>query len=159
YGCAAVDRHQALAARTRARRVFLDTRHGEGAGRLDDRARVLEYILNGCTDLIRVDEHDLIHMLAGEREAFLADALHRNAVGKHTDALERHAPPHAQRFVHRCRVLGFDTDDLDLRIQILDVHGNAADETAAADRHKDRIYRAAALAQDLNANGALARDH
>ena len=46
-----------------------------------------------------------------------------------------------------------------LRVQVLRVHGDAGDEAAAADRHEDGVELAARLAQDLDRDGALPRDH
>ena len=43
-------------------------------------------------------------------------------------------------------------------IEVLDVHRDARDQPAAADRHEDRIQLAAALAQDLHRDRALAGD-
>ena len=46
-----------------------------------------------------------------------------------------------------------------LRIQIFRVERDAGDESAAADRHEDRVDLAARLPQDLHRDGALPRDH
>ena len=90
---ATVDRDQPLAGHAAPRRILFDAGHGESPRRLDDRTGVLEHILDGCTDLVRIHEHDLIHVLAREREAFLADALHGNAIGEYADALLKGARP------------------------------------------------------------------
>ena len=61
------------------------------AGRLDDRARVLEHVLDGGADLVGVGQQHLVDQTAAQREGLLAHAPHRDAVGEHADALERHA--------------------------------------------------------------------
>ena len=61
--------------------------------------------------------------------------------------------------MHRRRVLRLDADDAHPRREILHVGRDAGDEAAAADRHEDRVEIALMLAQHLDRNRALARDH
>ncbi len=93
-----------------ARDVALDAGDRERAGRLGDRAVVLEDVLDRGADLVGVHQHHLVDVLAREPEGFLADAPHRHAVGEDADALERHALARLERVVHARGVLGFDAD-------------------------------------------------
>jgi hypothetical protein len=98
--------------------------------------------------------------LLRQAKRLLADAPHRDPVRERTDTVERHPPAGPQRFIHAGRVLGFDTDDLDARIQGLGVRRDAADQAAAADGDEDRIdLIAMLLAQDFHCDRALPRDH
>ena len=45
------------------------------------------------------------------------------------------------------------------RVEVLHVHRDAGEQSAAADRHEDRVELAAGLAQDLDRDRALAGDH
>ncbi len=60
--------------------------------------------------------------------------------------------------MHGRRIFRLDADDADARIQLLDVDGDAGDESAAADGHEHGIEFARGLAQDFHADGALAGD-
>ena len=156
---AARDGDEPLAAPAGPRHVLLDARHRERAGRLRDRTRIFEQVLDRGAGFVGVDEHDLVDVLAHETEGFLADASHRHAVGKHADAIERDAPARAQRFVHRRRVSRLDADHLDARIEVLHVGRDARDQPAAADRHEYRVEFATGLPQDLDRNRARPADH
>src|SRR4029077_5352453 len=70
---AAVDRHDALAAPTLAREIFLQPRHRQCPCGLDDRAGVFEHILDGRADLVGRYQQDLIDLSMAEREGLLAD--------------------------------------------------------------------------------------
>ena len=54
----------------------------ERAGRLEDRARVLEDVLERRADRVGVDENDLVDVLPDEAKRLLAHLLHRDAVGE-----------------------------------------------------------------------------
>src|ERR1700730_5371618 len=155
---AAVDRHQALAAPAFACRVFLEPGDRQRPGRLDDRARVLEHVLDRGADLVGAEQHDLVHVAATQRKGLLADAPHRHAVGENSHPLEGDAPARLERVVHAGGVLRFDADDFHARVQVLDVYRDAGEQAATADRHEDRIQVAAALAQDLHRDGPLPGD-
>ena len=104
-------RDQRASAAACARDVALDAGHGERAGRLGDRAVVLEDVLDRGADLVRVDQQHLVDVLLRQPEGLLADAAHGDAVGEDADALERHALAGAQRIVHARGVLRLDADD------------------------------------------------
>ena len=138
--------------------VFLDARHRQRAGRLGDRAVVLEDVLDGRADLVGADQHDFVHVFLREPEGLLSDPAHRDAVGEYADPVERDAPAGPERVVHARRVLGLDADDPDLRVERLHVRRDAGNEPASADRHEYRVERPGVLAQDLHADGALPGD-
>ena len=94
------------------------------------------------------------------RKVSSPDLLHRHAVGEQPDlgaACTRW--PAASERVMASAVYRLHADDLDLRAQALDVGGDARDQSAAAHGDEDGVDRAAVLAQDLHADGALAGDH
>ncbi len=88
---AAVDRDDAFVAPALPRDEFLDACDRERSGRLDNRARILEHVLNGGADLIRIQKQDLIDILAAQRQCLFADPLHGDAVREDTNLVERHA--------------------------------------------------------------------
>jgi hypothetical protein len=69
--------------------VFLGAGHGQRAGRLEHRARVLEHVLDRRADGVGVDQHHLVDVLLAQAEGFLADVLHRRAVGEQADCSSR----------------------------------------------------------------------
>src|SRR5690348_7913787 len=156
---AAVDRHIPVAVRAAAGHMALDAGDCERAGRLEDRASILEHILDRRTDLITTHQHDLIDVAPRELEGLFADTAYGNAVGEHTDTLECDALALAQRLVHCRRVFRLHPDDLHARIKLLDVGTDATDQPAATDRHEDGIDLTAALAHQLHADGALSGNH
>ena len=127
------------------------------AGRLDDGTRVLEDVLDAGADLVGVDQHDLVDVLAAQPESFLPDAAHRDAVGESPDSLERHAVRRAQRIVHGRGIHRLDADDPDRGFRYFTYDGDAGDESAAADRHEDGVDLAARLTQDLHGRWCPAR--
>src|SRR5690606_14776083 len=137
----------------------LQARDGERAGRLHDDAAVLENVLDRGADLVRLDEHDLVDDLAGHGEGVIADAPDGDAVREDADVLERDRRTVHERVVHARRVDGLDADDRDVRIELLDIRADAADEPAAADRHEDRRGRGLPLPRQLDADRPLSRDH
>ena len=66
----------------------LDARDRERARRLEDRARVLEHVLDRRARGVGVDQHDVVDQLAADPERLLADLLHRDAVGEQADVRE-----------------------------------------------------------------------
>ena len=140
-----------------ALRVALHAGDGERAGRLHDDAHVLEDVLDGRADLVRVDEDDLVDDLARDAKRLLADAPHGDAVGERADALERDEPSGAQRLVHARRLVGLDADDLDAGVAMLEIRADAADEAAAADGHEDRVRHSAATAARARRRSCLGR--
>ncbi len=131
----------------------------QGAGRLQDRAGVLEHILDRRADGVVVDADDLVDIQLRQPESFLADLFHRHAIGKNAHARQRDALALAQRTRHGIGILRLDADDPDFRPQPLDVGRHAGDQAAAADRNVDRMDRAGMLAQQLHRHRALPGDH
>ena len=131
----------------------------ERARGLHHGARVLEDVLDRRADLVGVDQHHLVDELARQAEGLLAHLAHRHAVGEEVHVRQRHAPAGLERGVHRVRVHGLHADDPRARRDALHVGGDAGDQPAAAHRDEDRVDGLRVLAQDLHADGALARDH
>ena len=69
----------------------LDAGDGQGTGRLDDRAGVLEHVLDGGADFVRAHQQDLVDELARQPEGLLTHAFDRNTVREYADSVERHA--------------------------------------------------------------------
>ena len=136
----AAQRRRRAAARARCARLDVRLQAGERqrAGRLHDRARVVEDVLDRGADLVVVDADDLVHRRLHDREGVLADLLHRDAVGEQPDIVEPHAVSGRQRLRHRVGIDRLDADHLHVGPQRLDVGADAGDQSAAADRHEDR---------------------
>ena len=80
---AAGDRRRSVRSLVRCARTHaLTPAIGERARRLEDRARVLEHVLDRGADRVGVDAHHLVDVLAREAERLLADLLDRDAVGE-----------------------------------------------------------------------------
>jgi hypothetical protein len=112
--------------------VFLDAGHAEGAGRLEDRAGVLEDVLDGGADLVGVYEHHFIHRFAAQAEGLAAHAFHRDTVGKQPHLLEGDPFPGGEGLLHGGGVDRLHADDLDVREEMFDVGRDTADESAPA---------------------------
>ena len=81
---------QAIATKVRSLRAMalaprLDAGDRQRAGRLEDRARVLEHVLERGADRVGVDQHHVVDQLAADAERLLADLLDRDAVGEQAD--------------------------------------------------------------------------
>jgi hypothetical protein len=155
------------AARHRDQRRALDPRllhvglrrRPERAGRLQDRARVLEHVLDGGTDRVRVDADHRVDVLAREPEGLLAHALDGDAVREEAHLRQRYPSPGLQGAGHRIRVHRLHPDHLGLRPEPLHVRGDAADQASSSDGDEDGVDGARMLAQDLHPDGALSGDH
>jgi hypothetical protein len=71
--------------------IRLGAGHGQRARRFQHGARILENILDRRADCIGIDQHHLVHILLAQAEGFLADVLHRRAVGEQPDLFQAHA--------------------------------------------------------------------
>ncbi len=72
--------------------------------------------------------------------------------------LEHHAAFGRQRLLHARRIVGFDTDDLDLGTQLFDVGSDAGDQPTAADRHENGVRMTGVLTQQFHRHCALSGD-
>ena len=128
------------------------------SGRLHDRPRVVEDVLDRRADLVvrrRGRSRRTVDCTIGKVRR--ADLLDRDAIGEDADAIEHDAAAHRQRLVHRVGLEGLDADHVDLRAQRLDVAGDAGDQAAAADRHEDRVDRVPACAAGSRARPSPVR--
>ena len=82
----------------------------ERAGRLEDRPRLVEHVLDRGADLVVRDADDLVHRRLHDRERDLADLAHRDAVSEDPDAVERDPPARGHRLEHRVRFERLDAD-------------------------------------------------
>ena len=139
-------------------RVLLGAGHAQGAGRLEDAARILEHILDRCADGVGIDHDEVVDQGAHEAKCFNAHQLDGRAVGEQAHVLQRHATPSAHRAQHGVGVFGLHADHFDLGAHCLDVSGDAGDEAAAADGHEDGIDRPLVLTQDFHRHRALTGD-
>ncbi len=119
--------------------VFLDPGNTESTGRFGDRAGIVVDILDCGTDLVSADGNDLVHVVAADIEGVLADLRHRHAVGEQPDLRQHHALTGGHGGLQAIGIVRFDADDLDFRAQVFHVGGDTGDQTAAADRHEDRV--------------------
>ncbi len=102
--------------------------------------------------------NNLVHGGLGNLEAELAHLLHRDAVGEDADVVESHAPSGLEGPIERVRLEGLDAYDLHGRRKVLEVAPDPGDQPAPADRNEDRV-EVAAVAEDLDGDRALSRDH
>nr|GEU28525.1 hypothetical protein [Tanacetum cinerariifolium] len=139
--------------------IGLGARNGQRAGRLQDAAGVREHVLDGGADGVGIDNDDVIDILLGEAEGFLAHQAHGRAVRKQADVRQRDAFAGLDAAGHGVRIHGLHADDLDVRADRLDVAGNAGNQPAAADGDKNCVDRPRVLAQDFHADRALAGNY
>ena len=85
------DGDEVLVLQALTRRVALEAGVGQRAGGLQDRAAVLENILDGGADFVVANDDHLVHILAAEPERLLAHLAHGHAVGEDADVVERYA--------------------------------------------------------------------
>ncbi len=152
-------RHQGLAGECALSDIFLQARHGHGAGRLGDGARVVEHVLHSGADLVGGDGHHLVHQLAQEAEGLLADLGHGHAIGEQAHLGEQHAASRLQGRLQTGRVLGLDGNQADLGADVLQIGGHAGHQPAPAHWHEQGIQRRAVLAGYLQTHGALTGNH
>ena len=131
----------------------------QSPGRLEDRTRILEHVLDRRADRVVVDQDHFVHQLAAQPKGFDAHLLDRNAVGEQPHLLELHSPAGGQRTRHRIRVDRLHANQSDLRPQPFDVGADARNQSPPADRDENGVDRPAVLTQDFHADGALACDH
>jgi len=151
----AVDAGQYLAAQSLALDILLHAGHAERPGRFDDRAILVEYILDGGAYLVGIHQNDLVHIFTHQIEGVFTDLFHRYTVGKDADLRQHHALAGLDRIVHGCRIIRLHTDDLRVGRIVLQIHRHAGDQAAAADGHEHRIHIVFHLPQQLFGDRSL----
>src|SRR4029077_2207389 len=115
-------------------------------------------ILDRSANLIVRHDNDVVDEFFAELERFLPDLAHCDAVGEHADMVEYDAFTRFERARHGVGFFRLHPDNLHFRTQLLDVYGDAGNQTAAADWHKDRMKIPRVLLQNLQADRALTGD-
>ena len=118
---AAGDRDERAVLRAMALDPCLDAGDRQRAGRLEDRARVLEHVLQRGARGVGVDQHHFVDEFARDSERLRADLLHRDAVGEEADVRELDAASRGERARHRVGIDRLDADDPDLGTHALHV--------------------------------------
>ena len=126
-------------------------------GSLDHQLRSFEQDDDGAADLVLADLDDLVDEALDERERQVPGTLHGDAVGDGRDTLDVDRPAGRERRRPRCTAFGLHADHAHLGPQRLDGDGNAGEQTAAAQRHDDRVG-VRGLLEHLQPDRALARD-
>ena len=153
------DRDQCLATDPFALDIGLGAGNRQRARGLEDRAGVLEDVLDRRAQLIGVDQDDLVDERLAQPEGLFAHLADRGAIGEQPDVGQFDPPARLQRTGHRIGVGGLHADDPDVGAHLLHIRGDARDQTAAADCREDGVDRRLVLAQDLHADRAVAGDH
>jgi hypothetical protein len=101
------DRNVIAVARPMAIDKDLEPGDRQCAGRLENRARVLEDVLERRAAGVGVDADDLVDVSLREAERLLADLLHGDAVGKQADVRQDDASAGVERARHRAQFRDF----------------------------------------------------
>ena len=139
--------------------VFFNGSHCQSASRFDDASGVNEDVFDGCTDLIRVHRHVLVHQVLTHTKGLLAHEFDSRAVREKPHIVQTHSLSSLDGLNHGVGVVHLYANDLHLWPDCFDVIGYSRNEPAPAYGHKDRIQGTRALTQYLHGNGALSRDH
>ena len=102
--------------------VFFHSRQRQRAGRFRHRTHILEEIFHRRADSVAVDGDDIVEILLAQTERFIANALHRHALGEQPDARQIHRMASVQRLLQAGRVFRFNRNHFDLRHQLFDQH-------------------------------------
>ena len=106
---------QTLAADVVLRDVFFHARQRQRAGRFRHRPNVFEQIFHRRADRIAVHRDDIVEIFPAQAEGFVANALHRHALGEQPDARQIHRMSGVQRRLQASRVFRFNRNHFDLR--------------------------------------------
>ena len=136
--------------------VLLQAGQGGRTGGLGDGTVVVEEVLDRRADLVGADGDDLVEVVAAQPEGLGADGLHGHALGEEADVVEGNRLPRLQGRGEAGGLLRLHTDDLDLRVELLEQDGHTGSEATATDRDEDPVDRAGL--EDLQTDGALAGD-
>ena len=115
---------------------------GERAGRLEDRARVLEHVLDRGADLVGVDQHHLVDQLLAQAEGLARPTCFTAtpSANRPTCSSATRRPAASERAMASAST-GSTPMIFTAGPQALDVRGDAGDQAAAADRDEDRVDR------------------
>ncbi len=102
--------------------VFLHPRQRQRAGRFRHRTYIFEQIFHRRADSVTINRDDIVEILLAQTERFVANALHRHALGEQPDARQIHRMSGVQRRLQAGRVFRFNRNHFDLRHQLFDQH-------------------------------------
>ena len=128
-----------------------------GTGTLGDQLLILDKGEDRRSGFVLADGHDIIHVLLNHLEGGLARILHGDTIREGRDAVEGLPLMIAVSIEHTRRTGRLHTIDLALRAEALDREGDTGDQSAATDRHDDRVH-ILELVEDLETDRALTRD-
>src|SRR5207253_6379424 len=100
---------------------------------------------------------DLVDVAAGQVEREGGRRGSGEPVGDRVDAVQGHDVAGGDRPVHRVGAGRLDADDTRGRLRFVDVEGDAADQSAAADGNEDRVDGFQA-GENLESDGPLSGD-
>lgn len=123
-----VNGHQCLPLHSITCHVLLDPGHGQGTGRLSDRAGIVVDVLDCRAQLVTADGYHFVDKMPAQLEAVGADLRHRYTVGKGADLRQDHPFPGGQGGLQAVGVLRLDADHLHLWAQVLHVGGDTSDQ-------------------------------
>ena len=132
--------------------------HAGGASAFRHGLRAFQQRHDGCRNLVLGDRHDIIHIAIHQVEGQVARGKHVNAVCIGGAVLDGGYLAARHRHEHGGDVMRLHADYPDVRPYGLYRHGDAADESAAANGHHDLLH-VGHLLQNLQAKRALPRNH
>ena len=141
--------------------VVFNTCDGESTGRFKNASRILEYVLDRGTDLVRVYQHNAVNEILAKLIGLFADELDRRTVGEEADIRHQGSFSVFKGLIHAVRIVRLDAENLDIRVERFNVNSDAGEQSAASDGDEDRINIAVgvlSLANNFHAHGALSGD-
>ena len=132
-------------------------RHRHCACTLGHQLLVLHQGEDGGCGLVLSDGDNVVHILFTKLIGQLAGGLDLNAVCEGGDGREGLVFVLMEGAVHAGCALGLHAVDLDVRFEALDGKSHTRDQAASAHRDDDSVH-IRQLVEDLQANGALARN-
>src|SRR5262249_52522337 len=112
-----------------------------GASAFDDGLFDLEQFQDRAGDLVFADGDHVVDVAPRDLDCAVACAFNRQAVGDGWLRGDLHALAPAQSRFHAGVILRLDADDADIGAILFHRDGDAADQSAAADRHDHGVER------------------
>lgn len=122
--------------------ILLESSERESSCWFENRARVLEDVLDGCADIVGVDLDDFVHNVLADAECLLTHSLHSSSICEEAHLSESHSLSKLERLNERVRIVRLHSDDLDVRCESLDVDSDTSDETTTSNTAEDGLQLA-----------------